>query len=465
MRIRTQLSLFTSLVVVASVMMVGWLAYRMQNDLINRDLEASRSREISGLAEVCRLALTMDNPIFMKNYIRYIRVLKESSADIVFAFFVGEDRRVLYHTNQRFERGTFPQWEKEKPLNTRDSFTPLYINGRRRGTSVIGFSNALGDILRRQTRDLMLIEIVRAGTLVALPAILLAIFFSSQITRPLQSLMDGCEKIRKGDFSAEINLRRQNELGELARHFNRMSSQLAAVDQLKDQIIANVSHDLRGPLHGIKINIEYLLFEDAEKEKILPQHRSTLMTIMQETIRLNQYIANHLDAAKIKAGRMEYRLEATNLKEMAAGMLSIFEAVAKKRRLALTLDMPQPAPWILADPEQFEHVLVNLVSNALKFTPPDGRITLEARKAGANVRISVADTGSGIPAEELPLLFTRFSQADKARQREKKISGTGLGLHIVKQSVEAMGGSVEIESSIGRGTRVTVIMPAANNVI
>lgn|SRR3989338_985028 len=461
MRIRTQLSLFTALVLLASIAL-GWQNYRRRGELIERNLEAGRLREIASFAEVCRLSITLDNPVFMKNYIRYIRALKDAREDIVFAYFVRSDWRIQFHTDQRFDSSPFTKWEKEKLGGAQEVLTPILINGRRAGTAVVGFSGSSQKIMRRQTRDQLLIETVKTSALAVLAGIVMAIFFFRQITRPLQSLMRACEKIRSGDFNVKVNVNPKTELGELAEQFNTMASRLAILDELKDRIISNVSHDLRGPLHGIKLNTEYLLLEDPEKDKIVARHRNTLATILQETTRLSHYINNILDAAKIKAGRMEYHLEPVDIKAMTQGIFSIFEIMAMKRKISLELEMPQEAPWVLADQEQFRHVLINLISNALKFTPPQGRVVLRVETAGEKIRISVIDTGSGIPPEDLPLLFTRFKRADAILQRTKQIQGTGLGLHIVKESVEAMGGKVEIQSQTGKGSTVTVTMAPAN---
>jgi signal transduction histidine kinase len=125
----------------------------------------------------------------------------------------------------------------------------------------------------------------------------------------------------------------------------------------------------------------------------------------------------------------------------------------------LLADIPLSLPRFMADPERFEHVLANLVSNALKFTPEGGRITVGGREQGGRIVVSVADTGRGIPPEDLPRLFARFAQADVAQQRAKNIKGTGLGLYIVKTSVEGMGGTVSVESRVGHGTRFLISLP------
>ena len=231
-------------------------------------------------------------------------------------------------------------------------------------------------------------------------------------------------------------------------------AQLKILDDLKDGLIQQVSHDLRNPMAAINMYVEYLLKGDADRDKILPRHREMLSVVMDNAKRLNVFVSNILDAAKIKAGRMEYHVKAVQLQEVANDVIVLFKIVAKQNEIVLQSDVPASLPPVRADPEHLEQVLANLVANALKFTRVGGQVRINAQSSDGKIRIMVSDTGLGISKDQLSKLFVSFSQADVARQRAQGIHGTGLGLFIVKQTVEGMGGKVWIESEEGKGTRV-----------
>jgi two-component system, OmpR family, phosphate regulon sensor histidine kinase PhoR len=231
-----------------------------------------------------------------------------------------------------------------------------------------------------------------------------------------------------------------------------MSSRLAELDQMKKDFVSGVSHELRSPVAAVESLLNVLLSRPEGE----PANREYLQRARTNLQRLNAFIDNLLDAAKIEKGRVELKPEKVALKPAVSEVLGLFEARAVERGVSLEAEFADLD--VRADGDALRRVLVNLVSNALKFTPKGGRVSVAARPpVDGRVEIDVTDTGQGIPPDEVPRLFERFSRGRSAA----RTPGTGLGLYLVKQTVEAHGGNVAVRSAPGRGTTFTLSWPAS----
>jgi len=225
---------------------------------------------------------------------------------------------------------------------------------------------------------------------------------------------------------------------------------LLLLDEVKDEFVAMVSHDLRGPVGTMIMTTDLML--RGVQGPLSDKQKHSLQLILESGKKLVAFVTNVLDTAKIKAGKLELVKKELRSQEVLAGLLELYALNAAAKGISIAADAPSDLPPVHADREKFEQVVNNLVGNALKFTPEGGRITLEARPDDGCVRFSVRDTGAGITSEDLPKLFARFSQVDLERSRELKAVGTGLGLNICKTVVEAHGGRIWVESTPGQGT-------------
>jgi len=458
MKIRTKFALFTALVMLVTTFALAALAYRLQKRLIEDGLASERLAHVSGFAAVCRQALTGSNDLFMVNYVRLLQDLP----GVQYAYFAEPAGRIVVHSDRAFLFRHTDDWLSAKPTDAIEMSMAVKLGGVDAGRAVLGFSRKYQeDALRSALRKTLLQGTIAAGGVAAV-GLLAALLLAYRLTRPIRALADAAEAVGAGQFQTEVPVLTRDELGGLARRFNDMAQRLAILDEMKDDFIASVSHDLRSPLTAIRMYVEYMLNEDDNRDKILPEHKGYLMTVVDNALRLDVFITNILDAAKIKAGRMEYHPRPVPVQAAAENLLKLYGAVAQKRNVSLSADIPGDLPPVKADPERMDQVLSNLISNAFKFTEPGGAVTLRGRSVLDNIEITVQDTGKGIAAEDLPLLFARFGQAKVEEQRAKKIKGTGLGLSIVKRTVEDMGGQVRVESEVGRGTRFIVALPRAN---
>src|SRR5881296_983259 len=233
-------------------------------------------------------------------------------------------------------------------------------------------------------------------------------------------------------------------------------TELRRLEQVRTEFVANVSHELRTPLTAIHGYLETLLSGALEDRD---HARRFLEIVFRHTERLGRLLNDLTDLSNIELGRVILKIEPTRVGEVVESVLAIIKPRADVGGVTLTADLPGPLT-VHADRDRLAQILINLVDNAVKYTPHGGRVTVSARPVAAGrVVVAIEDTGVGIPAEDLPRITERFYRVDKARSRE--LGGTGLGLAIVKHLVAAHGGQLDIESEVDRGTTVRVTLPAA----
>lgn len=231
-------------------------------------------------------------------------------------------------------------------------------------------------------------------------------------------------------------------------------TKIRRLEQVRRDFIANVSHELRTPLAAIKGFAETLLSGGLEDVK---NRTSFVKAIEQHSNRMATLVGDLLDLTAIESGQRPPQKKMFSISELMDDVMAEFATVAQKKKVALDRVALEKGLVITADRGQIQQVVTNLVENALKFTGEGGRVGVSARAMGQQIELSVKDSGIGIPSQDLPRIFERFYRVDKARSRE--MGGTGLGLSIVKHIVEAHGGSVRVESHIGKGSVFTVSLP------
>lgn len=231
-------------------------------------------------------------------------------------------------------------------------------------------------------------------------------------------------------------------------------SELRRLETARRDLISNISHELRTPIASVKALAETLQEGAIDDQAVAKEFLNRINT---EADRLAQMVQELGELSRIESGEVSLKVEPVDLGEAVNRITERLRTQADKSGLGLILDIPSTLPLALADEERVEQVLVNLVDNAIKFTPPGGKVTLSAKVEDDSILISVADTGVGISADDLPRVFERFYKADKARAG----GGTGLGLAIAKHIVEAHGGKIWAESIEGKGSTFTFTLPMA----
>jgi signal transduction histidine kinase len=282
-------------------------------------------------------------------------------------------------------------------------------------------------------------------------AVLITLFLSGRIVRPVEQLTEAAQRMEKGDLSVRVAVESDDEMGQLAHAFNAMAGGLEQQERLRRNLTSDVAHELRTPLTNLRGYLE------AARDGLLMPDAAYVDNLYEETMLLSRLVADLQDLAQAEAGQLHLVRRPVVLAAIVEQAVAALRPQADEKGLTLTADLPPDLPQVDVDPERIGQVLRNLLSNAMAHTPQGGEITVSARAEDGMISAAVSDTGEGIPADALPYVFDRFYRADKSRARET--GGAGLGLAIVKQLVVAHGGTVSVASEPGRGSTFTFTLP------
>jgi two-component system OmpR family sensor kinase len=289
-----------------------------------------------------------------------------------------------------------------------------------------------------------------AALLAAALSLVLGIGISRLLTAPLDRLTRAAQAVAGGDLSQRVDAQSKDEIGELGRAFNGMTSSLAEAETLRKNLMADVAHELRTPLTVVQGNLQAIL------DGVYPLEMAQVASLYDETRLLTRLVDDLHDLALADAGQLRLEREPVDLSELARTVVDHFAPAASAAGVVLELDAQDGLPPVDGDAGRLAQVLRNLLSNALRHTPPGGRVTVRIDRAGALARLQVADTGSGIAPEDLPHVFDRFYRGGENRGRA---GGAGLGLAIARQLVAAHDGQIEVASPPGAGTTFTITLP------
>ncbi len=282
-------------------------------------------------------------------------------------------------------------------------------------------------------------------------AFVLAFVISRNIARSLQRLAQGASAVAEGHYDQRVHATGPPEIRAVAEAFNHMSGEVQATQQAQQEFLANVSHDLKTPLTSIQ-GYAQAIMDGAASDPV-----QAASVIYDEAGRLNRMVVELTDLARLEAGRLSMKAAAIDLGQIAAAVAQRLSVVAREKGIKLHVQA-SAMPAIAGDGDRLAQVLTNLVSNAIKYTPEGGQVWVKTRVNNGGVEISVKDTGIGIPPKDLPRIFERFYQVDRARGPER---GTGLGLAITQEIVQAHGGKLTVTSQgVNKGSTFTVWLPS-----
>jgi len=271
-------------------------------------------------------------------------------------------------------------------------------------------------------------------------ALLLGFGLLHQLTRPLHELTAATRKIARGQLSQRVSVRSADELGQLAQSFNEMAASLEQAEETKRRLIADISHELRTPINSLRIGLEALM------DGVLPPTPESFASLHNETLLVGRLVADLGQLALADAGQLSIKKQPCDLRRLLQQIQATIGVQLEEQEIKLEIQPPQDLPPLEADVQRLEQVLLNLLSNAMRHTPPGGTIRITARVLDdRSVQISVCDSGPGLSEEDLPHIFERFYRADRSRARAS--GGSGLGLAIAKALVEAHGGRIWAENA------------------
>jgi signal transduction histidine kinase len=313
-------------------------------------------------------------------------------------------------------------------------------------------ANTFYDIFRASFYDALTYAVLAA----VVAAIAVSLFFSRGVIAPLRAMIGASQRIAAGHYDERVQVAGSDELGQLGMRFNDMASQLEQVESMRRQLIGDVSHELRTPLTAIKGYMEGLV------DGVLPANADTFQQVHQEADRLSRLVEDLQELSRVESKAYQLDVEPMNIPDVVAITIKRLSSTAQKKEITLRSDLPTDLPLLQADSDRIIQVLTNLVGNALNYTSAGGTVTVTAARHAEEIRISVQDTGVGIPAEHLPHIFDRFYRVDKSRSRQSG-GGSGIGLTVAKYLVEAHGGRIWIESKgEGQGSTFTFTLPVAS---
>lgn len=308
-----------------------------------------------------------------------------------------------------------------------------------------------------------LIAITALGALLA--TLFVSAYLAARFTRPLRRLGEATRRLGAGDLSGRVPIAEvessYEEVAEVARQFNVMADRLEeSIDLIRRDrdrsrdFLADVSHELRTPLAALRMHVELLQGRAGDD----PATRAEFLeTSRQQLDRMDWLAHNLLELSKLESGLLRLDLRPEDVRSTVESACEQAGPAARRRGVALELRLPDAPVRTLHDPQRVGQVVANLVGNAIKFTPPGGSVAVSLEPVREGARLQVRDTGVGIDASEIPHIFERFYRGSRAN--EARGSGSGLGLAIVKSIVDMHGGRIEVESRVGTGTTMTVILP------
>jgi signal transduction histidine kinase len=356
--------------------------------------------------------------------------------------------------------------------------SPVSVDGRTVGTVVVGGDRVLLNQQERSFLGVVYLSVIGGSVLAVVVALMVGLLITGRMTRPLRSFQGAAQRLASGARHEPLAIPPDKELAELAISFNRMAAELEHQQQLRRQLVADIAHELRTPLSVLRLQLESM--EDGIEQPT----PATLHSLAEEVGLLTHLVDDLRLLSLADAGQVALAIDELDAGAMIDRAVTAAAARARQQQIALRAEPPSTALAVCADPQRLAQILGNLIENALRYTPPGGSVTVraygddrpmttdhqpplngeQARSSVVDRRSSVvvfevADTGVGIPPDELPRVFERFYRTDKARARET--GGSGLGLAIVQRLVEMQGGQIWADSVAGQGTTFSVALPAA----
>ncbi|MEA3356750.1 MAG: ATP-binding protein [Candidatus Bipolaricaulota bacterium] len=328
--------------------------------------------------------------------------------------------------------------------------TPIQLEGNYLGTLVLYG----GESILTPAEETFLSSAKRSalmgGGIASGIALLLSAILISQIISPLRMLTRATERIASGNLTQQVRLKARDEFGQLGASFNRMMENLHRSEKARRNMTADIAHELRTPVTIIQGNLEAVL------DGIYRPDSQTIAPIYEETLHLGHLIDDLRELALAEAGELRLEREETDLSALVNQLTeTINPSLEEGREISIE---SEPFPLLVEiDPKRIRQVIVNLLSNAIRYTPPGGKVTISLARRKDEVEIRISDRGPGIPPAVLPHLFERFYRGDHARDRGE--GGSGLGLAIVRQWVEAHGGRIRAENNESGGASFIILLP------
>lgn len=356
---------------------------------------------------------------------------------------VGSNRRVIASYNEDLVGEKIPE-------SLLDSGLQLDYEGERIGTVLAGplFSTELGE-QEQQFLNSLQRGVLYAGAAGLIIAALLGGLLVRQLTRPLNELTEATERVSEGELDQKVNINSDDEIGTLGKAFNRMSENLKESEEIRKRMIGDIAHELRTPLSVVSGEME------AIREGVYEPSEKKLKEIEDELSLLSRLVEDLRELTLAESGELDLKKDPADLNRLIKKVIGQMESIFREEGVELEFDESGDQPEIRIDADRISQVLSNLLKNSVRHTSEGGKVEILVSEEEKRVLIQVSDNGEGLPEEKLDHVFERFYRAESSRSGR----GSGLGLSIAKELVDAHGGDIWVESDEGKGTTIGFSLP------
>jgi signal transduction histidine kinase len=456
--LRSRLWLSYALVISAAlgVVFIALIIYILRNPLVYRQ-EAARLLVVQNLIIRNRENWTNLRPEAIQSYFDQ----QQEFLDARVILFNEERQLVADSGSQDYARLRLPRLARERMagmIRGGDGIPWLYSLRRLENNYWLMVAVQRPDIaLTTILRDDLLVPVIGAGFVALLLSLLLAYLLSKWVGDPLQRVLTASREMPDGNTDPLV-VEGPREVQDLIRGFNAMSARIVTAQQSQRQFVADVSHELKTPITVIQGFAQAILDGTANSPEL---EKQAARVIYEESGRMQGLVLDLLDLARLDSGTLDLKHETVDMNLLIQHVVERFTPQTKKRQITMEFS-PAAQPLIVGDSGRLSQVFMNLLDNAIKFTPDGGRVSVYAENDAKVLRIDISDTGSGISPEQIPHIFDRFYQADPSRKGGER-HGAGLGLAIVKEFIQAHHGTITARSSPGQGSTFTVCLPLASS--
>lgn len=361
----------------------------------------------------------------------------------------GPDDRVIYASDSNLQGDRLSRDELNSGMS-------LDVEGEQVGTLVPVTPRMLRGPIEATFTESVNRAFWMTGVIAVVVATLLALLLVRQMTGPVRQLDAAAKRISQGDLSERVPVRGSDELARLGHSFNEMADSLQDAEQARQNMIADIAHELRTPISVVQSGLEGMM------DGVLEPNQANVAALHGKTLLVSRLVADLQELALADAGRLSIEPERLSLPDVVGHIVATVEDQFDEQDIGLQANLPDGLPQAYVDRHRLEQILINLLSNALQHTPAGGTVTVDATQTDASsIQVSVCDSGSGLTEEDIDQVFDRFYRADKSRSRDS--GGTGLGLPIAKAIVEAHGGTIWAEKAPNGGACFRFTLRTASN--
>jgi two-component system sensor histidine kinase BaeS len=443
------LAAFLGVAVLAVAVLAGlilWTSRGDVNTLVNRQRQTTLSASVAALADAYREAGGWTNAD-----IRGARALATAAGATLEV--KDANGKIVFAPGQGVGRGRSNGAGKGQPPGLTElgqaRSKAVVVSGKRVGTATLRFpKNTLPPAEKQLRTTLTKTTLIGAGIAVVI-ALLAGALVAGWIRRPLRRLIEAVRRLEGGDRSARANLSAPGELGELAQAVDRMASSLEREDELRKALVSDVAHEIRTPVTVLQAECESML------DGVTKPTPERISSLHDEVLRLGRLVEDLEALSHAEAAGLRLERRRVDLADVANATAQLYRA--QFGAAEVELDLRLTAAFVEGDAARLGQIVRNLLVNALKFTPPGGRVELAVERSGGKAKLTVTDTGQGIPEEELARVFERFWRGAGARHTE----GSGVGLAVAFELAKAHSGQLEVESQEGEGSTFTLLIPSS----